>query len=440
MVAVVTGFVALFKDMGLSAATVQKEEISQAQISTLFWINVTISTGVMLAAAAAAPAVAWFYQEPLLTLITVAYAPGILFGGLTVQHEALLRRQMRFAALAALDILSLVLGLAVAIVLAWEGLGYWALVANQLVAGSVYAVSVWAACSWRPSPPARNAGVRSMLTFGGNLTGFNVVNYCGGNLDNLLVGRFWGAQQLGLYAKAYQLLLLPIDQINTPFATVSVPVLSRLIGTPERYRQAYLRILEKLAIVTMPLASFMIGTSDWLVRLVLGPQWTFTAELFMILGFAAFIMPVLNSTGWLFMTQNRTHDLFRWGLIDVTLKVVSIVAGLPWGPIGVAVAIVLRMYVQAPLLFWYVGRKGPVRAGDFYRVIASPTCAFLFTLAALFGMRTFVIHVDPLVGLAAAFGLTACTNLAALISLPTGRAALHDLKSILLLLLVKRPV
>jgi PST family polysaccharide transporter len=160
----------------------------------------------------------------------------------------------------------------------------------------------------------------------------------------------------------------------------------------------------------------------------------------MILGFAAFIMPVLNSTGWLFMTQNRTHDLFRWGLIDVTLKVVSIVAGLPWGPIGVAVAIVLRMYVQAPLLFWYVGRKGPVRAGDFYRVIASPTCAFLFTLAALFGMRTFVIHVDPLVGLAAAFGLTACTNLAALISLPTGRAALHDLKSILLLLLVKRPV
>ena len=99
MVAVVTGFVSLFKDMGLSQATVQREEVTAAQVSTLFWINVVVSAAAMFVTAALAPAVAWLYGEPRLTLITVGYAAGFIFGGLSVQHEALLRRQMRFGAL-----------------------------------------------------------------------------------------------------------------------------------------------------------------------------------------------------------------------------------------------------------------------------------------------------------------------------------------------------
>ncbi|HEU4593787.1 MAG TPA: lipopolysaccharide biosynthesis protein [Pyrinomonadaceae bacterium] len=438
MVAVVTGFVSLFKDMGLSAATIQKEEISHAQVSTLFWVNVAVSVGVMTLTAALAPAVSWFYDEPRLTLITVGYAAGFVAGGLTVQHEALLRRQMRFGALAALEVSALVAGLAAAFVLAWKGAGYWALVANQLVLGTVYAVGVWAVCRWRPGRPARGTGVRSMLAFGGNLTGFNVVNYFGSNLDNLLIGRLWGAQSLGFYAKAYQLLLLPIDQINTPVAAVSVPALSRLTEEPERYRAAYLRILEKLTIMTMPLAAFMIVTSDWLVRFVLGPQWDETARIFMILGFAAFIWPVLNSTGWLFMTQGRTREMLRWGFVDVSMKVASVVAGLPWGATGVAVGIVVRAFLQAPLLFWYVGRKGPVRAGDFYRAVAPPACAFVLTLAALYGLRQLMTGARPLVGLAASFGVTVVATVVALASLPKGRTALQDLKGTFFLLIARR--
>jgi PST family polysaccharide transporter len=438
MVAVVTGFVTLFKDMGLASATVQKEEVTASQISTLFWINVALSIAVMLVTAALAPAVAWFYGEPRLTLITLCYAAGFIFGGLAAQHEALLRRQMRFGAMASLEILSLIAGLAAAIFLAWRGFGYWALVANQLVMGGVYALGVWIVCGWRPGRPSGDAGVRQMLAFGGNLTGFNVVNYFGANLDNLLVGRVWGAQQLGFYAKAYQLLLLPIDQINSPVATVAVPALSRMTDTPERYRGAYLRILEKLTIITMPLSAFMIMTSDWLVRLVLGPQWDVTARIFMILGFAAFILPVLNSTGWLFLTQNRTRDMLRWGFIDMTMKVLSVVAGLPWGATGVAIGIVVRMYIQSPLLFWYLGRKGPVRASDFYRAIAPSSCAFACTLATLYGLRRLMPDAAPLAGLAAAFGVTICATLLALIALPKGRAALQDLKGALFLLLARR--
>lgn len=438
MAAVVTGFVSLFKDMGLSQATVQREEVTAAQVSTLFWVNVAVSVGVMLVTAALAPAVAWFYGEPRLTLITVGYAAGFLAGGLTVQHEALLRRQMRFGALAALELGSLLAGLAAAIALAWRGAGYWALVANQLVYGVVYAAGAWGVSRWKPGRPVRGSGVRSMLAFGGNLTGFQVVNYFGSNLDNLLVGRFWGPRQLGLYAKAYQLLLLPIDQINTPVAGVSVPALARLTGEPERYRAAYMRILEKLTLVTMPLAAFMVVTSDWLVRLVLGPQWDETGRIFMILGFGALLLPVHNSMGWLFMTQGRAREMFHWSFIDVAMKVSLILAGLPWGATGVAFGIVARVYLQAPLLYWYVGRRGPVRAGDIYRAATPAACAAVCTLAALAALRALIPSVPPLAGLAASLGVTACATLFALVCLPKGRAALSDMKNIFFLLLARR--
>ena len=119
-----------------------------------------------------------------------------------------------------------------------------------------------------------------MIAFGGNLTGFGLVNYFARNLDNLLIGRFWGAEQLGLYARAYQLLLLPIEQINAPITAVAVPVLSRLKDNPERYRSAYLRLLEKVALLTMPGMAFMIASSDLLVLIVLGPKWIQVSRIF----------------------------------------------------------------------------------------------------------------------------------------------------------------
>src|SRR5262245_52096727 len=124
MVVVVTGFVAMFKDLGLSNATIQRAEINSEQISTLFWINVALSIAIMLLTAGLAPAVSWFYGDARLTAITIVYATGFLFGGLTVQHEALLRRQMRFTALAVKDMVSLIAGIITALVLGWYGAGY----------------------------------------------------------------------------------------------------------------------------------------------------------------------------------------------------------------------------------------------------------------------------------------------------------------------------
>jgi PST family polysaccharide transporter len=437
MVVVVAGFVSLFKDLGLSNAAIQEQEINPSQISTLFWLNLMVSILVMLVTALLGPAIAWFYGDRRLILITAVYAVGFLFGGLTTQHEALLRRQMRFMALAVIDIVSLAVGVITGVILALSGAGYWALVTNQLVFALANAAGVWIVCRWRPGPPGRLSAVRSMLIFGRNLTAFTIVNYFARNLDNMLIGKFWGSQQLGFYAKAYQLLLLPIDQVNSPIAAVAVPALSRLKDSPERYRDAYLRILEKVGMLTMPGMALLIATSDWVVRILLGDQWSSTARIFAVLGLAGIFQPITNSTGWLFISQGRTDRMFRWGLLGSSIILIGIVAGLPWGALGVAVSYTAAFLVTTPLLFWFVGREGPVRAGDFYRTIAPTTIAALFVLIGVVMFRHMVPVSNAVNGLLISSAIAASITLLIFAIIPAGRSALFDLKRSVVLLLAR---
>lgn len=372
MVMVVTGFVTRFKDMGLSLATVQKAEINHAQISTLFWINLLLSFGMMLIAMALAPVITWFYGEPRLMWITLALASGIIFGGLTIQHQALLRRQMRFGILAVIDIVSMSAGVLAAIIAAWFGAGYWALVIMRL-AGVIHAVAVWFACGWRPSLPVRGSGVRGMLAFGGHFTGFSLMNYFARNADNLLIGKFWGAGQLGLYSKAYALLMLPLGQITYPISAVAIPTLSRLQDDPDRYSHYYYRAINTIAFITMPLVAMLAALSHEVIIIVLGKQWTDSAIIFKVLAFAAVFQSIWSTIGWIYISLGQTKRLMHWGLIMVPLIVISFLIGLPWGGLGVATSYTLcfLFLIMIPS-FWYAFRYSPVSITGLFSAIRCP--------------------------------------------------------------------
>jgi O-antigen/teichoic acid export membrane protein len=436
MVVVLVDFVSMFQYLGLATATVRWATLNHRQVSTLFWVNLALSATVMLATIAAAPGLAWFYQEPRLVAITACYAVSILLTGLNIQHEAILSRQMRFTAIAFIEITAITIGLCAAIVAGLYGAGYWALVINQLVMTSATVIGVWSMCGWRPGLPSRHSGIRSMLSYGGNLTGYNFTNYFARNLDNALIGKVWGAYQLGIYSRAYQMLLMPMAQINNPLVSVAVPALSRLSDSPERYRSAYLKIVEKIAMVTMPGIMFMIATSDWLVLILLGPQWRETGRIFMLLGVAAIIQPVTRTAPWLFTTQGRARELLHWGFISSAIAVVSIVAGLRWGAMGVAASYAATdLCITTPLLFWYAGRRGPVRAADFYRTIAPSACASLCVLAALLICRPWLAaYSNVLLGLSLSLAATVLVSLLVFAALPAGRSAMRNLKQTALLM------
>jgi O-antigen/teichoic acid export membrane protein len=315
MATVVVGFVEYFKDLGLSTATIQRAEINHQQVSTLFWINLGVSFLVALIVALLAPAIAVFYHEPRLQPITLGLAINFIFGGLTVQHQALLRRQMQFTSLAKIEVVSMVVGVITAIMAAYYGLQYWALVLMLMGTAISNAIGVWIACGWRPGLPSLNSGVGSMLVYGGNLTGFGLVNYFSRNLDNVLIGRRWGSEQLGLYAQAYKLLLLPIQQINNPINAVALPTLSSLQTEPQKYSRYYYKAILLITTLGMPIVGFMFASADKVILLMLGQQWLGAVPLFQFLMPAAFVGTFNVAPGWVYQSLGRTDRQFRIGTV-----------------------------------------------------------------------------------------------------------------------------
>jgi PST family polysaccharide transporter len=387
MVAAFTGFAMLFRDPGLSMATIQRAEINHGQVSTLFWANVTFSAALMVLAMSLAPAVAWLYHEPRLTWITIGIAAQFLLGGLSAQHTAMIRRQMRFTALVAAELTSAVVGCVAAICLALYGAGYWALVAMPGMSSLTHMIIVWSLVPWRPGKPSLGREVKEMVRFGGNLTGFNCVRYLTRNVDNALIGAFWGASPLGIYAKAYGILLLPLQQINSPVAAVAIPTLSRLQDNPAQYRRVYCRIIQLIAYLTMPLVVLLAILSNEVILIVLGDQWTAAAGIFRILAFWALLQPLVTTLEWIFVSLGRTHRMLRFGMVTSTCAVISFAVGLPWGPVGVATAGTISFAIVTIPSMIYALTETPISLTHIWTALSRPVL-----LSILVGVAGIVVH------------------------------------------------
>ncbi len=385
MVSAITGLLGTLGDMGLSSATIQRAEITHEQVSTLFWINVGVSLLISAVVAALAPGIAWFYHEPRLTAITLVSAGAFVFGGLTAQHYALLTRQMRFGAMALVQTLPLVASGMVCIGFAMAGWGYWALVISGIVQGAGTALVAWVAAGWIPGLPRRGCGVGSMLAFGGHLTGFNLLNYVTRNGDNVLIGRFLGPGPLGIYAKAYGLLMLPLQQINAPANGVVLPALCRLQNQPDQYRRYYLRAVEGLAFVGMPLIIFAFVDARLLVLAVLGPKWLEAIEIFRLLAPAALAGTIFLAPIWIFTSLGIANRQFLWAAISSPIIFVGFVIGLNWGAAGVAASFSITFSLFFAAFTFDACRHSPVRLRDFASVLFPPLCvsaaAALITVA-----------------------------------------------------------
>ncbi|MEM8884115.1 MAG: lipopolysaccharide biosynthesis protein [Planctomycetota bacterium] len=427
MVTATTGILLLVKDFGLGDVTVQHEEIEDAEVTTLFWVGVAFSAAAALIVLALAPLLAWFFERPELFGITAGMTGVFFASGLGVQHRALLQRQMRFGRIAAIELGALIVGQASAVVAALAGAGYWALVLMPIVTALAQTVGAWWACPWRPGKAAPLKSVRGYLGFGSNLTGAQFFNYIARNADDVIIGRLFGAGSLALYSKAYQLLMLPIRQVNQPIHPIAVSTLGRLTSQPDRYRDTFVRIVEKTCLVTIPGAALMIVASDWIILTVLGPQWSGAGELLAILGLAALVQPLANATGWLFITQKRTASMRRWSLVGGSLTMIAFVAGIPWGVRGMALSYAVSgLLVRTPILFWWVGRAGPVRAGDIWRCALAGACGGVGVLVTVGVARDALDALPAPFALAAALPIALIGGLAGVAASPAGRAVVVD--------------
>jgi O-antigen/teichoic acid export membrane protein len=367
MVTTITGFLRIFNDAGLSTVTVQREGITHAQVSNLFWTNVTLGITISLILAISAPAVAWFYREPRLVAITLALCSTFLLTSSVVQHLAVLKRQMRFKVIAFIQVSSMAAGVFVGIVMALLKCGYWSLVGMQLFTPMVAFLLTWRVSHWRPQWPTRRSGIRSLLSFGADLTASSFLWSLARGSDGLLIGRFYGSAPLGLYSRGAALLSRPVEQFVSPIEAVIVPTLCRLQPEPERYRRMVLKVYDIIAVTSFLFSGPFLALAHPLTLVVLGPKWENAAAILAGFTLVALYTPVASVASWLLTSQGRGREFLVLSSIASSMTVISFLVGLPFGPIGVAMSYSAYCFLIAlPLSYHIAGRCGPVTTRDLW--------------------------------------------------------------------------
>ena len=374
MAMAVVGFAGLFRELGLSAAAIQKSGLTDEQQNNLFWINIAVGGFLTVVLAASSPLVGWFYGRPELRDVMLVLSNTFLINSIGTQSGAALVRQMRFGRQAIATLGGVASTLVVAVLLALAGWRFWSLVVGQLAGAMVTTSLLFTLSPFRPGWPSREAGMGGLLRFGAHLTAFDFVNYFHRNLDNVLIGRYCGSAQLGLYSKAYSLLMFPISNLRGPINSVAFPALSQLQAQPESFRHYYRRATFLIALLSMPLTAFLFVNSRAVVELLLGREWLGAAPVFSWLALAGFIQPASGFAGTVLTSLGLGARYVQCGLFNAVLLSASFVIGLPWGPVGVAAAYAFANYiVLVPWLVWAF-RQTPVTIKDFANACTLPAC------------------------------------------------------------------
>jgi len=395
MVTAFTSVLNLFRDFGLSTATIQRVDISDEQISTLFWINVLVGAILTLSLALMAPVVVRFYHEPRLFWVTVALATGFLINAAGVQHSALLQRELHFTALAVIQIVALVVSTTLGIGAALLGYGYWSLVVLSITLPLVSTVAFWLATSWIPGRPRKGVGILPMIHFGGSVTLISLIIYVAYNLDKVLLGRFWGAEALGIYGRSYQIINIPTDNLNSAVGEVAFAALSRLQDDPVRLRSYFLKGYSLVLALTVPMTCIIAIFPHELIMVILGTKWNAAVRILQLLAPTILIFAIINPLGWLLFAMGRIKRSLQIALVLTPVVIAGYCLGLPYGPNGVALGFSAAITLWAlPHIAWGV-HGTPISFGDIMKVMIKPLSSGVVAVALAAGFRFLCTHWSP---------------------------------------------
>jgi O-antigen/teichoic acid export membrane protein len=350
-----------FGQNGYSEAVIQREDLSHSLASNLFWINLSVGVVLTILFAAMGTLLARFYGDPRVARIAAGMSLTILLNSTSVLHIALLKRALRFSVTSANEIFSSMVSVAVMIFLAWKGWGYWALVAGAVIRLFIQSLGAWYLCRWIPGLPRRVTGTASVVRFALHVYGRFSFNYGTRNTDNLLVGWRFGSSPLGYYKKAYDLFLLPANQLSAPVSDVVLSTLSRLERGSAQYKRYFLNGLSILAFVGMAVGADLTLVGKDLIRLLLGPKWEAAGQIFTFFGPGIGIMLIYTTGGVIHLSIGRADRWFRWVIVEFSVTVILFLLGLHWGPTGVAAAWTTSFWLLTVPAFWYAGR--PIQFG-----------------------------------------------------------------------------
>lgn len=379
-----------FRQLGLSQAVVQRPDLTWSQVNALFWVNG--AAGVVLAGTVALAGIplAAFYDEPSLVPISAALGAGFVVSGLSVQHSALLNRAMQFRRIALRNATAGLLASAAAITAALLGMGVWSLVVQNVSALVLATVLNWWAVPWRPGRPRGMRDAVPLLRFGAHVSVAGLFHTASREADNVVIGRFLDAGALGLYTRAYSLLMLPLKQLKTPVQAVMVPTLAALQEEPERYRRAYRTAISGLCHAGLPLVVVLAVAAEEVISVMLGEQWLPAARIFQLLAVASLVQLVSTTTGWIYTSTGRGRPYVVWAAVGGLVTVGGFLVGIRWGVDGVAASYATTQVLLLVPGFVLACRHSPVHLSDPFRAMARPAVVAGAVLAVSVVVRSVV--------------------------------------------------
>ena len=338
MILVFTGFANIFTDLGFGSAIIQKKDVSQEHYSSVFWLNIGTGFVLMMVFIGLSPLIGKFYGESVLVPLTMVTSSNFLIGSFGIVQTSILKKDIDFKKIALINMTALLISGIAGISMAFMGLGVWSLVWQSILLSFIQVIILWFVTAWRPSLSFNKKAVKELIPFSINLLGFTSINYWLRNGDNLLIGKVLGDGALGIYSKAYSIMLLPLRTVSSTISRVMFPAFSSIQEDRQRIARAYLTITRTIALITFPMMIGLWVVSEDFVLLIFGDQWADMIPLLQVFCFVGLVQSIGTLNGNLYLSQGRTDLQFKVGTIIGILGIGAIVIGLNWGIRGVAYA------------------------------------------------------------------------------------------------------
>lgn len=392
----------LFRDLGLGAAAVQAQHLSDEQKTTIWWVH--IGTGIALTALALAltPLVAKFYHEPRVTPVLATMSFSLLIICLNNWPRVLLSRDLQFTELIRLETFAVILGTIAMIAAGALGAGAFSFVVFLFVSETGVLIAAWRVCRWRPRGAPHWSGVRELLRCGAELTGYNLCLYLLQQIDILLMGKLFGATAVGLYTRPGQLLYLPNLHVSGPLTQVLMASLSRLGASVDEFVRHVRETSNLIAHLTLPLAAICFVLPDEIVRTLLGAAWPESAPLLRWLAISAATTYLTATTYALCVATMHTRRLAFISAAALVMIVIGLWLGRAHGPVGLAGGLAAANAAFLLPRLWWATLGTPVRLRDFARAFAGPVALSLALAGGLAGGRALVSEASAVARLASA--------------------------------------
>lgn len=354
---VYVGVVGLLLDQGFSSALIQREHVEPDMPGAVVTVNLGVGAALTVLTVAIAPLWASFMRTPELGLVLVALAPCLIIRAASITPRAMLQREMEFRRIGIADITAALVGGAAGLVVALTGGSYWALVVQILVTDAVLAVAfLLVGAGHRPNLHFRRLQEIAAFSWRAFAAGI-LVNSVSRNIDNLLVGRFHGPQALAFYGLAYRLLLLPVQLASATVGAVLFPAFSRLAHDLGALRRELARATRTDATLALPVMTFAAVAAPQLVFVLFGPQWNPAVPIVQVLALAGAMQAIYQpSTAPLMLGLGQATLNLRYAWLTTAVSAAGIVAGLPFGPFGVAAGYSLATGLIVPVE-WLIRRR-----------------------------------------------------------------------------------